>query len=60
MNEYSNRTTLHDDSTMPFGKYKGSRLGDVPDSYWRWFIGQDWCDEWPDLVTYANLVVEDE
>ena len=26
--------------------------------YWRWFLGQHWCDEWPDLVEYANLVEE--
>lgn len=54
--EFSNRSTLHDDSKMPFGKHKGKRLGDVPDSYWRWFLEQDWCDEWPDLVEYANLI----
>jgi uncharacterized protein (DUF3820 family) len=40
---------------MPWGKYKGKRLGDVPDDYWRWFLDQDWCDEWPGLVEYANL-----
>jgi uncharacterized protein (DUF3820 family) len=44
---------------MPFGKHKGQRLGNVPDSYWRWFLGQDWCDEYPQLVEYANLI-EDE
>ena len=50
----SNVTKLHDDSKMPFGKHGGERLGDVPDSYWRWFLSQDWCDEWPDLVEYAE------
>ena len=53
-------TKLTDDSIMPFGKHKGSRLGDVPDSYWRWFLGQDWCDDWPELVEYANLCFEQE
>lgn len=57
--EYSNRTTLHDDDLMPFGKYQGLCLGDVPDSYWHWFLGQDWCDEWPDIVEYANLTVDE-
>lgn len=52
-------TNLHDDSIMPFGKYKGKKLGEVPDSYWKWFLAQDWCDEWPDLVEYANLVMDD-
>ena len=56
----SKRTRLDDDSRMPFGKYRGQRLGDVPDSYWRWFLSQDWCDEWPDLVEYANLIDEGE
>lgn len=55
----SNRRRLNDDDKMPFGKYKGQKLGDVPDSYWQWFIEQDWCDEWPDLVEYANIVVDD-
>jgi len=54
----NNRTTLHDDDRMPFGKWKGRKLGDVPDDYWRWFLGQDWCDEWPTLVEYANLIEE--
>jgi uncharacterized protein (DUF3820 family) len=45
---------------MPFGKYKGQRLGEVPDSHWRWFLAQEWCDEWPKLVEYANLIDEGE
>lgn len=53
-------TTLHDDDEMPFGKHKGERLGNVPDNYWRWFLSQDWCDDWPKLVEYANLIMEDE
>lgn len=56
----SNRTKLHDESPMPFGKYKGRPLGEVPDSYWNWFLGQDFCDQYPDLVEYANLIMEDE
>ena len=56
--DLSNLTKLHDDSKMPFGKWKGSRLGSVPDHYWRWFLQQEWCDEWPDLVEYANHVVD--
>lgn len=27
---------ITDDSEMPFGKYKGQRLADVPDSYLLW------------------------
>lgn len=57
--DYSNRTTLHDDDRMPFGKHKGQRLGQIPVSYLHWFLRQDWCDEWSDLVEYANLIVEE-
>ena len=60
MSKFSNRTQLHDGNRMPFGKYQGEQLGDVPDWYWSWFLKQDWCDEWPALVEYANLIVEDE
>ena len=55
----SERTSLHDDDTMPFGKWKGNRLGAVPDHYWRWFLDQDWCDNYPDLVEYANHIMEE-
>ena len=52
-------TNLTDDSRMPFGKHKGERLGEVPDRYWLWFLEQEWCDQWPDLVEYANLCVDE-
>lgn len=54
------RTKLHDDDRMPFGIHQDLPLGKVPDDYWRWFLGQPWCDEWPDLVEYANLIVEED
>ena len=55
----SNRTTLCDDDLMTFGKYKGFRLGEVPDSYFRWFLEQDWSSDFPELVQYAKLAEED-
>ena len=58
MSEY-NANALTDDSVMPWGKYGGTRLGDVPDHYWIWFLRQSWCDQHPELVEYANNVVDD-
>jgi len=56
----SNRTKLHDECKMPVrGSYFGEPLGDIPDSYWRWFLRQPWCEQYPDLVQYAKLI-EDE
>ena len=59
MNLETNRRKLSDDDPMPFGKWKGRRLGEVPDHYWRWFLQQEWSDEYPDLVEYGQIV-EDE
>lgn len=55
----SNTRTLSDESPMPFGKHKGERLEAVPDGYLRWFLSQNWCDEWPDLVEYANQCLDE-
>ncbi len=54
------RNRHSDDTLMYFGKWKGTRLGEVPDSYWRWFLGQEWCDDWPELVEYANVCIEED
>lgn len=41
---------------MPFGKYKGTPLSQVPDNYVDWLLDQDWFTEeggkWEDLHTY--------
>ena len=54
------RRRLDDDTRMPFGANQGKRLGEIPDSYWRWFQMQEWADQWPDLLEYAKLVEEEE
>ncbi len=40
-------------------EFMGTRLGEVPDHYWRWFLQQEWSSKYPDLVAYAQYV-EDE
>lgn len=55
-----NPNDLNDDTIMSWGKHRDKRFGDIPDDYWRWFLGQDWCDKYPNTVRYANLVFEDE
>lgn len=47
---------LSDDDHMPFGKFAGQRLGDVPDWYFLWFLKQPWSKDYPDLVRYAKVV----
>ncbi|MFH0907155.1 MAG: DUF3820 family protein [bacterium] len=36
---------MDDNSTMPFGKYSGEKLGDVPDNYLVWLWDQTWFTE---------------
>lgn len=57
---HKKKPRLTDDDMMPFGTHLRKRLGDVPDDYWIWFLKQDWCDQYPDLVEYANLCVEED
>lgn len=47
--------TLHDDDVMPFGAHRGKKLGEIPSSYWDWFLNQKWRDQWPSLVQYAEI-----
>jgi hypothetical protein len=36
--------TLQDSENwiFPFGKHKGRKLADIPDTYLDWVVGQDW------------------
>ena len=45
---------MKDKDPMPFGKYKGRRMEDVPAAYLDWLIDQAWIDSWPDVVRYIN------
>jgi uncharacterized protein (DUF3820 family) len=44
---------VNDDYLIPFGKYRGKRIGDVPADYLIWFIEQEWSNKWPDLEAYV-------
>ena len=57
---FSSDRRLNDGDVMPWGKHEGELLSDVPDDYWQFFLRQPWCDNWPDLVQYANTIVEDD
>lgn len=44
---------------MPFGKHKGEHIEDVPTSYIRWLLDQDWlADKFPDLVDACQIESE--
>lgn len=38
-------TTLQDDSLMPFGKFKGEPMQDIPASYFRWLYNNGKKDD---------------
>lgn len=37
---------------FPFGKHKGTPLDEVPKSYIKWWLDQDWASEKKDLYAY--------
>ena len=39
---------------MPFGKYKGRDMDNIPADYLDWLIGQDWIGKFPDVVQYIT------
>ena len=47
---------MRDDDLMPFGKHKGEKLVDIPDSYFRWLSTQEFVEEqYPELFEYITL-----
>ncbi len=34
---------MTDESLMPFGKFKGEKIANVPASYLLWCYDQEWC-----------------
>jgi len=53
---------LTDSSLMPFGKYKGRKMKEVPASYLDWLHRQAWIEDWPLVLDYikANRTVIDQ
>jgi len=45
---------LEDNSLMPFGKFKGSPMVDVPADYLDYIIDQPWIGEWPEVEEYIE------
>ena len=43
-------TAMNDESIMPFGKYKGEKLANVPPSYLLWLFDEGKC--YGELRTY--------
>jgi hypothetical protein len=39
---------------MPWGRYRGQRLQDVPPDYWAWLLAQPWFRDHHDLYEYAD------
>jgi hypothetical protein len=39
---------------MPFGKWKGRDMDNVPAEYLDWLVGQEWIIKFPDVVQYIK------
>ena len=45
---------LTDRDPMPFGKYEGERMENVPAAYLDWLRDQKWLKEWPAVEEYIR------
>lgn len=47
------------DIEIPFGKYKGQLIADVPNHYLNWLLEQDWfCKKFIDLKKQSDIEIE--
>ena len=55
----SGNKSWDDDNVMNFGRFKGTKMRDVPDSYLRWLLDQTWftAKSHPGLFEYVKLAV---
>jgi len=53
------RKRLDPGTRIPFGKYSGWAIDEIPKSYLRWLAGQDWFEEkYPDLLEAVEAEIE--
>jgi hypothetical protein len=43
-----------DETIMPWGKYRDTRLADVPPEYLLWLGQRSWINEWPGLRAWLD------
>lgn len=45
---------FNDESLMPFGKYKGQKMANVPAKYLLWLSDQEWIKKYPKVFDYIE------
>ena len=45
---------MNDGSPMPFGKFKGRPIKEVPAAYLDWLHDQAWITRWPEVLDYIE------
>lgn len=53
-------STLTDDSLMPYGKYKGKKMANVPPDYLIWLYDNGKCNEQVKRYVFSNYSVLQE
>lgn len=43
-----------DTTVMPWGKYSGKKLSELPPDYLLWLFEQRWIKDWPGLYAYLK------
>jgi hypothetical protein len=48
------KTPWTDDTVMPWGPHKGTKLAKLPDEHVIWLSEQRWIRDWPGLLTWLR------
>jgi len=49
-------TVRYEDVLLPFGKFKGKLICEIPNSYLSWLLDQDWMvKDWPNIYVQCQL-----